>query len=214
MVARDGKLTEPLETIVWSIGGLLGLGLLAVAITVVVGGSASMGGFGDIAHICVTQPGLLYGVPPEASAPATFPNVSTSLGGALNVCANHPHLSQRVLYTLVDLPGLLVWIGVIIMLVRLLAAARRDGPFTRQAVSRMRTLGWFIIIGTVFATLLHGYATGALLNSMLRDQNAYEDMVPQPDAIFPYLLVGAALLTFARFIKVGVAMDDDLKGTV
>jgi hypothetical protein len=217
MVARGRKLTEPLESIVQFIGALIVLGMLAVAVSFAVGGSASIGGFGHMPNICVTQPNFGIDVPGQGlppDYPAARPGVTTSVNGAVSFCANQPRLSQRVLYTLVDVPGGLVWVGVMVMLGRLLAAARRSGPFTRQTASRMHTLGWFIIIGTVLVAVARGYATDALLNSMLRGAHDYGDVFPQPGAILQYLLAGAALLTFARFIKVGVAMDDDLKGTV
>lgn len=218
MVARDRKLTEPLETIVWVLGSLLVCGMLAVAVSGIVGGGASVGGFGTI-DICVTQPQTVYfAQPPQEPPPSAFPtlrpNAQATLNSALSVCALKPRLSQRVLYTLVDLPGLLVWVGVIVVLGRLLAAARRDGPFTRQVASWMRMLGWFVIVGAVLAAVIRGYATDALLHTMLAGQISYGDMFPRYGAIFPWVVVGAALLTFARFIKVGVAMEDDLKGTV
>jgi predicted aminopeptidase len=78
----------------------------------------------------------------------------------------------------------------------------------------MRALGWFILVGSVAAVALQGFAVDALLNSMLRDQNDFADSIPLHGSLFVPVLSTAVLLTFARFIRAGVAMDEEIKGTV
>jgi hypothetical protein len=136
------------------------------------------------------------------------------VNGTLQACASKPSFSQRVWYTLISFPAGLVWSGVLFLLWRLTVVARRFGPFTIQVAARMRLLGWFIIIGGVVAASVGGFATDALLNSMFRGQNTFGDAIPLHVSMAVPVLAAVVLLTFARFIRLGVAMDEEIKGTV
>lgn len=218
MTTRRRKLTQPFETVAWLFGGLLLLVAVDGALTSALnGGSFSFGGFG-LKFICATQPRTGYSGD-NWTLPAGIharPGASLIINGTLQVCASHPGTGLRLLDTLTSLPGMLVWASVLILLWRLVRAARRDGPFTMPVATAMRRLGWVIIVGSVAAGAIQGYALDALLNTMLVAQNDYGD-VPNGavQALLPTsLLVGAALLTFARITRLGVAMDDEMKATV
>jgi hypothetical protein len=113
------------------------------------------------------------------------------------------------------LPSSLVWVAVLLLLWRVIRAARQTGPFTVQAAAAMRRLGWLIIGGTAVAGAVQGFALDQLLNRMLTP-NGYGDAFLEPfHALLPVpVLVGAALLTFARIFRLGAAMDDEIKATV
>jgi hypothetical protein len=121
-----------------------------------------------------------------------------------------------MLYTLLSLPSSLVWMAVLLLLWRVIRAARQTGPFTVQAAVAMRRLGWLIIAGTAVAAAVQGFALDQLLNTMLTPPTAYGDAVLEAfHALLPVpVLAGAALLTFARIIRLGAAMDDEIKATV
>ncbi len=80
----------------------------------------------------------------------------------------------------------------------------------------MRRLGWLIIVGTAAATALQGFALDQLLTTMLTPPGSHGDVLLGPvRSLLPVpLLVGAALLTFARIIRLGADMDDEIKATV
>jgi len=128
----------------------------------------------------------------------------------------HPSISQRILYTLTDLPSILVWGTVLLLIWLIIRQARRTSPFTVRVAVAMRRLGWLIIAGGAAAAALQGFATDQLLNTMLVAHDDVADALTQPiHALVPVpVLAGAALLTFARIIRLGASMDDDLKGTV
>jgi hypothetical protein len=217
MAPQDEKLVEPLYSTVVFIGGLLLFLMLAIAILAVSGHGASVGGFGDTT-VCATQLNTNYGQStadlaglPDAAAK---PGVDLSVNGTLQGCALNPSFSQRIWYTLTTLPAGLVWSGVLFLLWRLTVVARRFGPFTIQVAARMRLLGWFIIIGGVAAASVQGFATDALLNSMFRGQNTFGDAIPAQVSMAVPVLAAVVLLTFARFVRLGVAMDEEIKGTV
>ena len=209
------KLTEPLESVT-AIFGMLLLVALAAGVLFSIAGSGSFGGFGHAA-VCATQPNTGYGGSGwTQNAVATRPGATISINGTLQACAPHPAIAQRVLYTLTSLPGMLVWGGVLLLLWRIIRAGRTAGPFTLQAAAAMRRLGWFIIVGSVLAAALQGFALDQLLNTMLTPGGDFGDVIIAPiHALLPGpALAGAALLTFARIIRLGAAMDDEIKGTV
>jgi len=210
------KLTEPLGSVTAIFGGLL-LAVTVVGIIAALFGSGSVWGFGH-AVICATQPGT-YGSGDWTTAHlgvTARPGASIAVNGALRACAAHPGTGQRVLYTLTSLPGWLVWGCVLFLLWRVISAARRTGPFTVQAAAAMRRLGWLILAGSVAAALIQGFALDQLLNTMLVPRTSFYDLITAPlYALLPVpALAGAALLTFARFIRLGAEMDDEIKATV
>lgn len=216
MTTRRQQLTEPLGSVTTLFGGLLLL-TVAVGIVMTLAGHGSIGGFGQT-PICVIQPNTSYSGDNWTShlGIAARPGTSITINGTLQACALHPSLGQRTLYTLLSLPGALAWGAVLLLLWRLIRAARRAGPFTVPAAVGMQRLGWLIIVASAAAAAVQGFATDQMLNSMLVARNDYGDvagglihgLLPVP------LLAGAALLTFARIIRVGAAMDDELKATV
>jgi hypothetical protein len=216
MTAQRPRLTEPLGSVTAVFGGFLVLptaafGVLAVA------GRASFGGFGD-ATVCATQPNASYGGDDWTNhmGIAARPGASVAINGTLQACAQHPGFGQRLLYTLMTLPGFLVWGSVLLMLWLVMRQAEQTGPFTRQVAVAIRRLGWLIIIGSAGAAAVQGFALDRLLNTMLVTQDDFGDALSQPiHALLPVpILAGAALLTFARIIRLGTDMDADLRGTV
>jgi hypothetical protein len=216
MTTQRTKLTEPLGTVTAIFGGVL-LGALGIGVALALFTSGSFGGFGD-ATICATQPNAGYtgsnwtsnlGVAHRAGA-------SLTVNGTLQACAAHPGIGQRILYTLTSLPAFLAWGCVLFLLWRLILGARRSGPFTVQLAAAMRRLGWVIIIATAVAAAVQGFALDQLLNTMLVARDDFGDVITAPlHALVPVpILAGAALLTFARIIRAGAAMDDEIRGTV
>jgi uncharacterized membrane protein YraQ (UPF0718 family) len=216
MTTQRRKLTEPLGSVTVIFGGLL-LAFMVIAVILTLAGSGSVWGFGH-APICATQPGT-YGSSDWTTAQlgvTARPGASIDVNGALQACAAHPGTGQRALYTLTSLPGWLVWGCVLFLLWRVMVATRRTGPFTAQAAAAMRRLGWLIVAGSVVAALIQGLALDELLNTMLVPRTGFYNLITAPlYALLPVpALAGAALLTFARFIRLGADMDDEIKGTV
>jgi hypothetical protein len=211
------QVTEPLGRVTTFFGGVL-IALVAVSAVAAIAGFGSFGGFGA-ATICATPPGSGgSSISGTGGYPglAAHPGVSVSLNGTPQVCALHPGVSQRILYTLTELPGLLVWGAVLLLIWLVIRQTRQTGPFTVPVAQAMRRLGWVIIAGSAAAAALQGYAKDQLLNTMLVAHDDFGDVLTQPiHALVPVpVLAGAALLTFARIIRLGAGMDDDLKGTV
>jgi hypothetical protein len=212
--AERRRATEPLATITLTLVGLMAA-LLLLGVVASILGSGSVGGFGN-AQVCATNSRTVVsnGRPPFL-AHSVRPGAYLSLNSPVQVCASHPSLGQRVLYTLTQAPAVLVWVAALLLLWRLMRVAARRGPLTLEVAAAMRFLGWFVLIGSVTAILLQGLANQLLLDTMVVHQSDVAGIVDAllHDLPIP-LLVGAGLLTFARVIRIGAALDEEMKGTI
>ena len=218
MTTSNRKLTEPLESTTLFFGLLFAAALLLGALATLVG-TGTIGGLGH-AQVCVTDANIggSSGANPFAHVYFARPGAQLQPPDApLSACAVHPGFGQRLLYSLTTMPGVLLWGGILLLLWRLLAIARRYGPFTTQVADAMRVLGWYIIAGAALAAAIEQLALVLLFNSLVAPPPegigsvafaALRALVPVP------ALAGAALLTFARIVRLGAAMDDELQGTV
>lgn len=215
MKTGNRRLTEPLATATMVFGLLLAASL-AVAVVATIFGSGSIGGFGH-ADVCATNSReLIGGFPEQHLGIATRPGATLNLNAPIEACTSRPSIGQSILYTLTSLPSLLAWAGVLLLLWRLIAIAERSGPFTPQVAAALRLLGWFILGATTLATAIQGFATDELLNTLLVQHSSLGDTLSAPiHALLPTpALAAAGLLTFARIIRLGTAMDDEIRGTV
>jgi hypothetical protein len=218
MATGNRKLTEPLETTTLFFGLLFSAALVLGTLATLVG-TGTIGGLGH-AQVCVTDPNISgdSGASPFTGVYVAKPGAQLQPPDApLSACAVHPGFGQRLLYSLTAIPQILLWGGILLLLCRLLVIARRGGPFTARVAGSMRLLGWYIIAGAVLAAAIEQAATVLLLGSLVAPPPegigsvavaALSALVPVP------ALAGAALLTFARIVRLGAAMDDELQGTV
>ena len=216
MTAVRRRLTEPLESTTWIFGAWMALGLAVGAVATWLG-SGSMGGFGNT-DICETLPNTITdtGTAPTGGGVGVRPGATMDTWAYFHACAANPTIGQRIWYTLIDLPSVIFWACVLWMLWRLLNSARSHGPFTRQVAAAMRRLGWFILGGTIVAGAVHGLALDMILNSLFRPGIGFGDAIFGPfRALLPVpVIVGAAMLTFARIIDVGQSMDEEIRATI
>ena len=216
MAAQRSRLTEPLESMTWLFGVWLALVLAAGAVAAWLG-SGSVGGFGD-ASVCETLTNTFddTGSSPTGVGVSARPGATIDTWGYFHACAANPSVGQRIWYTLIDLPSFILWACLLWLLWRMLSTARTRGPFARQMAVALRRLGWFIIAGAAVASAVHGLALDMVINSLVRPGIGYGDAVFGPiRGVLPVpLIAGAAMLTFARIIGVGEAMDEEIRATV
>ena len=206
------RLTEPLGSVTTFFGALMIIAAL-VGVAFLVFGSGTYGGLPGA--VCVTQPGTQYGNGDwNTSAVTARPGHSISIIGNLEVCADHATLGEQALNIVVYLPAVLFWGGVLFLLWRMMVTARRNGPFTPRVAAAMRRLGWFIIIGSTAAAVVHLIATDTLLTIMTRITNPFPNLILVPLHLTIPVLTAAALLTFARIVKAGAAMDAEIQATI
>jgi hypothetical protein len=222
MAPRTRKLTEPLATITFLFGAFLtALMVLAIANTLV-GRGGSLTGYGHTA-VCATDSNIGIGGDPPAPIPefATRPGASLNDNSNLSACVMHPALGQRLLSTLTGAPSILLFAGILLVVWRIIRSAGRGGPFTPHIAAMLRGLGWLIIVGTMVVAAIQEAASLLLLNTMLAHHVASLAGAlgyAASSAIWALLperiLIGGALLTFARIMRLGSAMEDEIKATV
>jgi hypothetical protein len=144
----------------------------------------------------------------------------TSVSGAsdrLPVCVMNATDGQRALAYLGSAPPTLFKLAVFVLVAWLLLVARREGPFVPRVHRMLMVLGWFVVAGSVVASVAHGVAGAYFLAS------AVTVPVPVKDDVLSTLygavlsvpvLAGCAVLTLARIMRAGSLMRDDLEGTV
>ena len=206
------RLTEPLGSVTTFFGALMIIAAL-VGVAFLVFGSGS---FGDVpGTVCVRQAGTEYSSSGwNTSFVTARPGSSISVIGTLQVCADHPTLGQQALSVVAALPAVLFWGGVLFLLWRMMVTARRNGPFTPSVAAALRRLGWFIIVGSTTAAVVHLIAVDALLTAMSKITNPFPNLILVPLHLPIPILTGAALLTFARIVKAGAAMDAEIQATI
>ena len=218
------QVTQPLSGTVAVIIRLVLLGLiLPVLIALLDNGRIVLYGFG-LSNVCATV--TINGLSQNSSQPlAHVRRGMFSSPATVNLCADHPTFGQRLLVTLTQAPATLLWIAVLILLLLLIRAVRRHGPFDLSVTRRLRFLAWFTLAA---ALLINGVqAWAAAVFTATADPNqlpGFDDLgVPVlQDTIngaldinwIPLLLVVCGLLTLARIIGIGAQMHDDLAGTI
>ena len=105
-------------------------------------------------------------------------------------------------------PGVIV-VAAIWLLRALLASVRDGDPFTERNVTRLRALGFVILIGVPLATFVSSLCAGELATSAgLKGPGT---VLSLPGNAF---LGGLALFVLAEVFAAGVRLRDDLEGTV
>ncbi|MFD3803893.1 hypothetical protein ACFWTC_09725 [Streptomyces sp. NPDC058619] len=209
-MTQDRKLLEPLSTLVSVVLRLL-IGLLLASFVLSLFSSSAP--FWESTDNCITADWI-------SATPGTAGPVFNATGGAQvqaipQYCADNPDAGQRVLTALGSLPSLLLLIGGLALLNGLLTSAAKDGVYRVETASKLRFLGWWLLIGSLITDLVRATAQAALLGTMTGDASFSAENVMQLTSL-PYLAVLTALglLTFARITRAGAAMREDLEGTV
>ncbi len=150
------------------------------------------------------------------------PGTSLSAVGNLQACVLHPTAGQWALLAVTEVPSLLLWGAVLLLIVRMVRQAALHGPFTPRFAALMRRLGWLILAGCVVVGALHAIGTDVLTDAVLAPQPfgggfiAGDALLRGPlQALLPVpALAGVALLSFASITKTGAVMDEELRATV
>jgi len=210
------RVRDPLEPAATSVYALLSLLAAVMSLSVVgmVFGSGSMFGIGSD-YLCVDARNGTVLVPQSGSTVVDgVRDGVTSSARTVGMCVGSPTFGQRLLETLTQLPTFLALVGALLLALRLIRSASREGIFTERTAGRIRVLGWFVLSGELGATLLETLARHRLANSMLRDPVPALSWVGDWDLPVLALFLGAVLISVARIMRLSTAMREDLEGTV
>ncbi|MCX5558920.1 hypothetical protein [Streptomyces sp. NBC_00038] len=204
-MTEDRKMLEPMATVVSVVLRLM-LALVTAGLVL----SVVRGSWGDLV-VCVADESTTSSVAPGAFAAEDGAQVDS----IPRYCAESPGAYLRIVNELGELPTTLLLISGLFLLHRLLQGAAREGVYTARTASRLRLLGWWLLVGSLVVEIVDANARAALLAELAKSADfsagTWLDMWA-----FPYLavLTGLGLLTFARITSAGASMREDLEGVV
>ncbi|WP_405639174.1 DUF2975 domain-containing protein [Streptomyces uncialis] len=173
-----------------------------------------------------TEPGPLWGGSHLcAEARSTFgadaftrifqPHAGVGVTAHPSYCTDHADGAQRLYHFLGSFPSWLLVLGILFLLNRLIRGASREGVFTARTAKHLRVAGWWLLLGCLFAEAVEAAAREALLATLAREHTftvgSWLGAWQPPYAV---VLMALGILTFARIMRAGVAMREDLEGTV
>ncbi|MGW2781413.1 DUF2975 domain-containing protein [Streptomyces populi] len=172
-------------------------------------------GIGD-KSVCVTDTTETVGtdVEPHMGFRAA-PGATTGLDASPRYCTDDPSTVQSLLNTATEVPAFVFTVGALLLVLRLIRGAEGDGLYTARTAERLRRVGWWLLAGSVLAAIGQSVSEKALLGSLSRggDVSALSGLFSW-DAPYMAILTGLGVLSFARIMRVGVTMREDLDGTV
>ncbi|WP_328719803.1 DUF2975 domain-containing protein [Streptomyces sp. NBC_00247] len=206
----EKRLLEPLSTVVRGVYRLLLGGFVIGALAPLIGAGPHLMWGGS--SVCA-EDRADYGADSFTSIFAPRPGAEVM--ARPSYCTDHADGAQRLFDFLGGFPSWVLLMGVLFLLNRLVQGASREGVFTPRVAKLLRVAGWWLLLGCLIGELVEAAAHAALLATLAQDHPFTADSWLggwEP----PYALVLTALgiLTFARVMRAGVAMREDLDGTV
>ena len=209
------KLTQPLGGVLYFFAMLISAIVLLVLVSLAFGSrDATILGIGR-GPVCADAP--LNGMPMESSTVLVgLEPGATASTTSMSVCVQHPSAGQRALNIATTAPDAVLYLAIVLLVLRLLTVVRRLGPFVAPVASRLRFLAWFVLIGSLLASVGQNIAGAYFLASTTSEpvpiiSDALAGLVP---GVWIPLLAACGLLTLARIMRTGARMQDDLAGTV
>jgi hypothetical protein len=201
------KVRESLRRADWlrELHGLLFVGVVLTALVGVVSAIATLTG----------QPFSVGLLAEEVLRPDAVVNVADGVHADPNTTVylriTQPTGAQLALATAATLPTYALTTTMLVMLWRLVGAARRTDPFTWATVRRLRALGWLLVIGGPVAWVVEFGARFALSDTVTsRGPHATLDLF----APAVWGLVGFGMLAIGEVIRRGQALRTELDGVV
>jgi hypothetical protein len=204
-MTEDRKMLEPMATVVSIV-----LRALLVLLTAGIVYSVIHGSWGGV-NVCIADESTTG----SGAAGPFAPESGAQVDSIPRYCAENPGAQLRLLNELRELPSTLLLISGLFLLHRLLQGAARDGVYTVRTASRLRLLGWWLLVGSVAVEIAEANARAALLAELAQSADfsagTWLDMWTAP---YLAVLTGLGLLTFARITRAGTSMREDLEGVV
>jgi DUF2975 family protein len=206
----ESRLLEPVATVVRGTYRLIVAGLVIGAVTSLAGITPAPLWAGS--SVCADSHSVYSS---EGFHHMFRPHAGVEVMTRPSYCTDHADSAQRLFDFLGGFPSWLLVLGILFLLNRLIKGALREGVFTARTVKYLRVAGWWLLAGCLASKVVEAGAHAALLATLTQEHTfSADDWLAdwQP----PYALVFTALgiLTFARIMRAGVAMREDLEGTV
>lgn len=209
VLARRTKVRNPLEPLATINGMVLSLLVLGNAWGIIstLFGMNSLLGWGRRAFICTTSKNTGSQI-----QPSQWMQLHTGVNASpdtVQLCADKATAGQRWWYSLGQLPGMITVLTVVLLTYLVLRHAERFGLYSPGIATRMRVLGWFLLVESILGPTITVSANRKLWSTMADGPSSFQ-WLPGWSALF----AGLALLSLARIMRVGTEMREDLEGVV
>ncbi|RFU85901.1 DUF2975 domain-containing protein [Streptomyces triticagri] len=150
---------------------------------------------------------------PEEFAPAH--GASIVLDANPRYCTKNPGAHQILLNTAGKFVPFAYLVGALLLTVRLIRGAERAGLYTAPTAGRLRVLGWWMVVGSLVSAVVES-ATESVLVATMSHAGTVQAVSGfwTFDVPFTAVFAGLGVLSFARIMRIGVGMREDLVGTV
>jgi hypothetical protein len=210
------KPRSPLQPFAWLVSALARLSITALLLGVALSlftSQVSIWGIGE-RSICVQNDDISVGGADAGAYANVIRRGVAASGQGLSLCFQHASAWQKSLYVLTQLPAGVFGLGLLILLWRLTAGARRLGPFARVNARRLRLLGWWLIAGDLIADNTQVLARTGLLRSAMTSDEAPAWSSHLPAFSWAMLIAGLGAITVARILTMATEMHEELAVTV
>ncbi|GAA2301960.1 hypothetical protein GCM10010149_59080 [Nonomuraea roseoviolacea subsp. roseoviolacea] len=131
------------------------------------------------------------------------------MAAVMRFCDHTVSAEQALLTVAKSVTDAIFAYGSIYLLWRLIRVATREGAYATAVVRRLRVLGWWLFAGGALSSMIV-----SVVEYRLRMTLQYNVSYAWPQFPVSILLTGLGVITFARIMRIGVAMREDLEGTV
>ncbi|MGX7828049.1 DUF2975 domain-containing protein [Actinokineospora sp. 24-640] len=206
---------EPAKTLVSMLAAFVAVFTL-IALIGMSTGTGSLWGLSNSEHVCAEVAGGRVPVSSEVAPvdPAVLAGGVQVATGDLRLCARTPTGAQRVLGVAAQFPAFLLLVGTLLLAVGLFRLVDRDGLFTGRAVTRLRRLGWFVMVGNVVVSVVQAVSASLLAGSMVTTEWSGTRWLDYWEPSIIAVVLGAVLVSVARVLHLSTVMREDLEGTV
>ncbi len=210
------KVRNPVEPVATASRVALGgaLALIAIGVAAAVFGSNDAFGFGGIQAACLNVPSALTHFHGNGGTLLGLRPGTTTFADSFNICATNPSTSQRLLLSLTQIPGYLLFIAMAALVVRLARTASRSGVYRVSVARQIQVVAWTLVIGAIVSTGVEAGASRALFDSMSSYHSGFQALLDFWNFPLITVFVALGLLTFARIVSLGVRMREENEGTI
>ncbi|QMU73093.1 DUF2975 domain-containing protein [Streptacidiphilus sp. P02-A3a] len=211
-----GKVRNPVEPLATTSRVALGgaLAVIVFGVVAAVFGSNGVFGFGGDQAACLDVPSALVRFHGDGGTIFGLRSGVATFADSFNLCATNPRTSERLLLSLTEIPGYLLFVVMAVLVVRFTRTASRSGVYSGSSARQIRLIAWTLVLGEIIATGIEATASRSLFDAMTSYHSGAQALLDFWDFHLSLVFVSLGLLTFARIVSLGVRMREENEGTI
>ncbi len=201
---------SPLEPIASAVGCVTSLFVLVMLLSLLVH-QASWGN-GPVCSTVSPNDASLFSGPVSVSGLATGTKASLA---TINICSNHPTAALRFAGFAAAWPYTILWAIFLFRLRRIMTFAAQPGMlYSAETAIQLRDIGWLMTGGGIAASVVASTARIFIFTRLVHYPGLGWFAPWQVDFSVWTLIIGLALISIARIMRLGATMREELDVTV